>query len=236
MADASELPRTSGPEPLFGSWLTFLEGSIGAKMLMAITGIGLWVFLIGHMAGNLTVYAGAGVFNAYAETLHSKPALLWGVRLAMIFGFPLHVLTSIRTQMMNNAAKPIDYVYGNKSRSTWAAKYMIVSGLVVAFFLAYHLAHFTWRKVGLGDDALGLSAYEMVVRGFSNPLLAGLYIVAMGLLTQHLSHGLYSMFQHLGLWGKRWTPWLKTASLVVGWGMCLLFASVPVAVLMGMVR
>ena len=236
MADASELRRDSGAEPLFGSFLDFLETSIGSKVLMAVTGAFLWVFLVGHLAGNLTAYIGAETFNGYAEALHSKPALLWVVRIAMIFAFPLHMFTSFRTTQMNRAARPIDYAASNQSPARMAAKYMILSGLVLVAFLGYHLAHFTWRATGLGPDAASLTPYAMFVRGFQNPLIAGFYIVGVFLLGQHLSHGLYSMFQHVGLWGRRWTPWLNMASLVVGYGMSVLFATFPVAVLIGVIK
>lgn len=240
MAEATELRREATAEPLFGSWLDFAMGSVGSKMVMALTGAFLWVFLCGHLAGNLLLYVGRDTFNNYAATLHHTPLLLWSVRVGMIVCLPVHFLTSIRTTMMNRAARPQDYAYANNAPARAAATTMILSGLVVVAFVCYHLAHFTLRVTGPQPGAVTAAgendAFSMVLAGFTNPLIAGFYVLGVGLLAMHLSHGLYSMFQHLGLWGKKWTPWLKNASLVVGYGMCAAFASLPLAVFMGVVK
>lgn len=221
-------------EPLFGNIVKFTMGSVGSKVVMAITGIGLWVFIMGHLAGNLTVYGGREMFNGYAEALHSKPALVWVVRLALIVGFPLHILTAMRTAMLNNAARPVPYAYANNAPARAAAKSMLISGAVVLAFFCYHIAHFTWRITG--PMPAGNDPFAMVVMGFQQPFIAIFYIVAQVLLAAHLSHGLYSMFQHLGLAGKAWTPWVKNAALVVGYGLCAAFASIPFAVLFQIVH
>jgi len=238
--DASELQRETGAVPLFGSFLDFLETSIGSKVLMAVTGIGLWLFITAHLAGNLTAYAGRDVFNHYAQALQGNPVLLWGERLALIILFPMHILTAIRTAQLNAAARPVDYVYASRAPTRLAAKTMVPSGLVVLAFFLYHLAHFTWHKVGPMPVTMTANghwdAYEMLVLGFQQPLIAGLYIVGQILLAMHLSHGLYSMFQHLGLWGKRWTPWLRGAALVVGYGLCLGFISIPISVYLKVIQ
>ncbi len=240
MAEATEVqPDTAGPSAL-GSWLRFLTSSVGAKVLMALTGAFLWVFLCGHLAGNLLLYVGRDTFNGYASTLHHNPALVWAVRLGMIVSFPLHVLTAIRASQLNMAARPVSYAYGNKAPARLSATTMVLSGLVVAAFFFYHLAHFTWRVTGPQPYSLLPSgdwdAYTMVVMGFSQPLISAFYVLAVGLLSMHLSHGLYSMFQHLGMWGSRWTRFLNTAALVVGFGMCAAFASLPVAVFLGVIK
>lgn len=240
MAEATELRRETTAEPLFGSLAKFFASAVGSKVVMAVTGIGLWLFITGHMAGNLTAYLGRDTFNTYAATLHANPLLLWTVRLALLIGFPLHIFTAMRTVAMNRAARPVEYAYQNKSPARMAAKSMMLSGLVVLAFFGYHLAHFTWRVTGPQPSALlpngNWDAYSMLVMGFQQPLIAGFYLLAQVLLAAHLSHGLYSMFQHLGLWGRRWTPWLKNAALVVGYGLCLGFASIPLSVLVGILK
>lgn len=228
MADATRA------EPLFGTLVKFTMGSVGSKVVMAATGIGLWVFIMGHLAGNLTLYGGREAFNGYAAALHANPALVWVVRSAMLIGFPLHVFTAIRTTMLNNAARPVPYAYANKAPTSLAGRSMALSGLVVLAFIGYHLAHFTWQLTG--PMPAGHDPYAMVVMGFQQPLISLFYIVAQVLLAAHLSHGLYSMFQHLGLAGRSWTPWVKNAALVVGSGICLAFASLPIAVLLGIVH
>lgn len=236
MAEAAEIKRA---EPLFGSILKFFMGSVGSKVMMAVTGLGLWVFITGHLAGNLTAYVGRDAFNHYAETLHANPALIWAARLALLLAIPLHFLFAVRSTRANAEARPVPYAAENRTPARLAAKTMILSGMVIGVFILYHLGHFTLRVVNV-TEAKGptgaFSPFDMLVQGFQNPFIAGFYIVGQVLLAQHLSHGIYSLFQHLGLWGRRWTPWLKNASLIVGYGICLLFLSIPVSVLLGIIK
>jgi succinate dehydrogenase / fumarate reductase cytochrome b subunit len=240
MAEAMELRRDAKGEPLFGALVKFAMGSVGAKVLMALTGLFLWVFITGHLLGNLTIYGGPEWFNGYAAKLHATPALVWAVRLALLVGFPLHIFTAIRTAQLNEDARPVPYAYQNRSPARLSAKSMLLSGGTVLAFFAYHIAHFTLRYVGPQPTALlpdgHFDAYRMVVLGFQNPLISGLYLIGQVLLAMHLSHGLYSMFQHFGLWGAQWTPWLKNAAIVIGYGMCAAFSSIPLAVLLGIIK
>lgn len=229
MAEATDVSNDADG-PVGRSWSEFFAGSIGSKVLMAGTGLVLWMFLVGHLAGNTLIYFGPEAFNHYAATLHSAPVLLWAVRIVMLVSFPVHVVTAIQTARASRAARPVAYAFGNKSPARLASTSMALSGLIVLVFLGYHLAQFTWRATGLPAGADSLSTYSMVVDGFRQPLIAGFYVLGVALLALHLSHGLYSMFQHVGLAGRRWTPWLKTASLVVGYGMCAAFAAIPLYV------
>jgi len=234
------LKRESTGPTLIGSLLKFMMSSVGSKVVMAITGLGLGVFITGHLAGNLLAYVGRDAFNAYAATLKGNPLLLWGARSALIIGFPLHILTAIRTVQLNRAARPVAYAHEPKTPARMAAKSMMLSGLVVLFYFAYHIAHFTWHVTGPQPSTLlpdgHYDAYTMLVLGFQQPLIAGIYIVAQVLLAAHISHGIYSLFQHLGFWGARWTPFLKNAALVVGYGLCAAFASIPLSVLLGLIK
>ncbi|MFZ5444287.1 MAG: succinate dehydrogenase cytochrome b subunit [Myxococcota bacterium] len=240
MAEAMELKRETTGETLVGSLLKFASSSVGSKVVMALTGLGLWVFIIGHMAGNLTAFGGRDLFNNYAATLKGNPVLLWGVRLALLIGFPLHIFTAIRTAQLNRAARPVAYAVDPKTPARMAAKSMLLSGLVIAFYFAYHIAHFTLHLTGPQPTALlangHYDAYTMLVMGFQQPVIALLYVVAMVLLAAHLSHGIYSLFQHLGLWGARWTPFLKNGALIVGYGISAVFASLPISVLLGFIK
>jgi len=240
MAEALELKRESTGDTLVGSLTKFMMSSVGSKVVMALTGLGLWLFIVAHLAGNLTAFIGKDTFNHYAEALKGNPPLLWGTRIALLNGFPLHIFTGIRTVQLNRAARPVAYAYESKAPATMAAKSMMISGALVLAYFGYHLAHFTWRITGPQLTALlangSYDAYTMLVMGFQQPLIAITYVVAQVLLAAHLSHGIYSLFQHLGLWGAKWTPFLKTMSLAVGYGLCGAFAAIPLAVLLGFIK
>lgn len=220
-----------------------IKSSIGSKMLMAVTGLGIWVWFLTHLAGNLMIYGGPELVNGYAAKLHATPALLWIARLALFVLFPLHIGAAIRTSMHAKAARPQGYAYANNTPANLGSKTMLITGLMVAAFIAYHLAHFTWhwtnpddiRTVQI-DGITGIDVYRMVVLGFSRPLIAILYIVAQLLLAQHLVHGLYSMFQHLGLWGPSWTPAVKRGAYLLGYGVAAAFISIPLSVMFGLVK
>jgi succinate dehydrogenase / fumarate reductase, cytochrome b subunit len=240
MADAMELKREATGETLIGSLMKFAMSSVGSKIVMAITGLGLWLFVMGHMAGNLLTFVGRDAFNHYAATLQGTPLLLWGTRIALLVGFPLHMLTAVRTVMLNRAARPVPYMGAGETPVRMAAKSMMISGLVVIAYFLYHLAHFTFHATGPQPTVLTADghhdAYAMLVMGFQQPLIAITYVVAMVLLAAHLSHGIYSLFQHLGLWGAKWTPFIKNGALVIGYGLCAGFASIPLAVLLGIIK
>jgi succinate dehydrogenase / fumarate reductase cytochrome b subunit len=245
MAEAMELKRETTGETLVGSLMKFFSGAIGAKVTMAVTGLGLWAFTIGHMSGNLLAFVGKDAFNHYAATLQGTPLLLWPARLALLIGVPLHFYTALRTVQLNKAARPEAYAYQERTPVRLAARTMLLSGLVVGAFFAYHIAHFTLRVTGSHnftdwvDPVTKLAhhdAYAMLVAAFQNPVIAGFYIVAQVLLAAHLSHGIYSLFQHLGIWGSKWTPFLKNASLVIGYGLCTGFAAIPLSVMLGIIK
>ncbi len=240
MADAIELKREAAGETLIGSLTRFSLSSVGSKIVMALTGLGLGLYLIAHMAGNLTAFLGRDTFNHYAEALKGNAPLLWGSRLALLLGFPLHIFTAIRTVQLNRAARPMAYAYASKTPARLAAKSMMISGALVLVYFLYHLAHFTFHVTGPQPAALlpngSYDAYTMLVLGFQQVPIAVLYVVAQVLLAAHLSHGIYSLFQHLGWWGPKWSPFIKTTALIVGYGLCAAFASIPLAVLVGFIK
>lgn len=240
MAEALELKRETAGETLIGSLMKFATSSVGSKVVMALTGLGLWLFVMGHMAGNLLAFVGRDAFNHYAATLQGTPLLLWGTRIALLIGFPLHIFTAIRTVQLNRAARPVPYAGGANAPATLAAKSMMLSGLVVIAYFVYHIAHFTLHLTGPQPTMLTADghhdAYAMMVMGFQVPLIALTYVVAQVLLAAHLSHGIHSLFQHLGLWGAKWTPFIKNGALVIGYGLSAGFASIPLAVLIGIIK
>lgn len=240
MADAMELKRDTGGETFIGSLTKFFLSSVGSKVMMAVTGLGLFLFIVGHLAGNLLAYVGRDAFNAYAIGLKGNAILLWGTRTALLLGIPLHFVFALRSTQLNRGARPTPYAYENKAPARTAAKTMMITGAVILVYFLYHIAHFTLHLTGPQPAAAlpdgHYDAYAMLVMGFQQPLIALLYIGAQVLLAAHLSHGIYSIFQHLGLWGSKWTPFLKNGALVLGYGICAAFASIPLAVLLGFIK
>ena len=223
------------------NWLIRLVlSSVGAKVLMALTGLVLVGFLVGHMVGNLQVFGGQEPLNAYAAFLHSKPALVWTVRAGVIGAALLHILSSLRLAYLNNAARPVSYRTKKAISSTWASRHMLLTGVVVLAFVAYHLLHLTWRVThpafrSLADAAGRPDVYSMVILSFRDPLLAGSYIVALVLLGLHLWHAVQSTFQSLGLNSPKTEAWIQAMSLGIATLIVLGNLTMPIAILMGWV-
>ena len=213
--------------------LSFYQTTLGKKVVMAVTGIILFGFVISHLIGNLQIFAGREQLNHYAVFLRTMPAVLWGARITLLVAVILHIVASVQLAVLRNEARPIGYVKKKNVGSSYASRTMMWSGPIVAAFIVYHLLHFTFGVVHPGFKEL--QPYDNVVRGFQVPAVAIAYIVAMLLLGMHLYHGLWSMFQTLGAAHPRYTPMLKrfaavaTAFIVIG------NISIPIAVMTGFV-
>jgi len=220
---------------------TMLTSSIGGKVIMALSGVGLVLFILVHMAGNLQMFSGQEAMNNYGVALRKFGPLLWVIRLGLLGIFLAHVIYALRLKLQNRAARPVAYVSKSTVRATLASRTMVLSGLIVLAFGAYHLLHFTF---GLTDahnfhltDAQGRhDIYNMVVRGFQNVPVSIFYVVAMVLLFSHLSHGASSFFQSLGWNHPRYNALIERIGTVVAWLVCLGFVSVPLAVLLGIIK
>jgi len=211
----------------------FYESTIGKKAIMAVTGLILFGFLIAHMLGNLQIFLGAEVMDHYAETLHGNPALLWTVRIVLLISVLLHIWASVQLSMIKREARPTAYVKRFNVSSSWASRSMMLSGPVVAAFVIFHLLHLTTGTIH--PQFVPLHAYENLVNGFLIPFALA-YIVAMVLVGFHLSHGIWSLFQSLGLSHPRYTPLIKKFAAIFSWVLIAGFLSVPIAVLTGLVR
>lgn len=212
-----------------------LRSSIGKKTVMAVTGLLLLGFVIAHLLGNLQVYApdDGKSLREYAQFLRHNMALLWGARLVLLGLVVAHILTAVLLWLENNAARPVCYAVKEYRKADYAARTMIVSGPIIALFVVYHLLHLTWGTVH--PDFNEHDVYKNVVNGFRSPLASAAYIAAMALLGTHLSHGIWSMCQTVGINHPRYNGFLHSASMVVGWGLALGNISIPVAVLTGIV-
>ena len=215
-----------------------LSSSLGAKYIMAITGLGLVGFIVAHLSGNFLLFAGEEAFDAYAEFLHSKPALIWTMRLGLLAITVLHIGSAIRLTKLNSEARPSKYVAEKSLAVGFAGRTMIWSGLIIAAFMVYHIAHYTLMIVGAESSALGRAGekYKMVVAGFSQVPVSAFYIIAMALLCMHLSHGVSSLFQSLGLHHPKYNKFIKLIAPVFAGIMFVGFSSIPLSVLLGIVK
>ncbi|HYP15234.1 MAG TPA: succinate dehydrogenase cytochrome b subunit [Bryobacteraceae bacterium] len=210
----------------------FYRTTLGKKAVMAVTGLVLFGFVITHMGANLLYFAGPDALNGYALKLRDVPPLLWGVRALLFVSVVLHIVASVQLARIQAAARPVGYIRKRNVGSTYAARTMMWSGPIIAAFLIYHLMHLTLGVGGLPFEHL--RPYENLVAGFSNPAVSIAYIVAMTLLGMHLYHGVWSMFQTMGVAHPRYTPKLKFLAKAVTVLIVLGFISVPIAIMLGL--
>jgi succinate dehydrogenase / fumarate reductase cytochrome b subunit len=223
--------------------LSLTNTTIGKKMVMAVSGLVLFGFVIGHMLGNLQVFLGPDAINGYSHTLHTTPALLWGARSVLLVAIVAHASTAISLTRMNRAARPVAYAQKKDIATDYAAKTMFWSGLTIALYVAYHLAHLTFGVTkGLGYEHLPLDAkglpdvYHNIVHSFQVPWCTAIYVVAQGALSMHLYHGAWSLFQSLGLNHKRYNESIRSSAVAVAMAVCVGFLAVPLAVLFGAIK
>jgi succinate dehydrogenase / fumarate reductase cytochrome b subunit len=212
------------------------RSSLGSKFLMALTGLGLTGFVIAHMIGNLQVFSGRDALNSYAAALKHLGGLLWAFRIGLLLIFVLHIIYGLRLWFANRAARPVLYHFKKYRQASLASRTMLWTGCVILAFVLFHLAHFTFLWVNpsyaeLHDDQGRHDVYAMTILGFRNPMISLLYIIAIALLAIHLSHGIQSLFQSLGLSHPHWTPMIK----MIGGALAVIIfvgnTSMPLAVL-----
>jgi succinate dehydrogenase / fumarate reductase, cytochrome b subunit len=213
--------------------LTFYSTSIGKKVVMAITGLILFGFVIGHMLGNLQVFIGAGQMNQYAAMLKANSALLWGVRLVLLATVILHIVAATQLTRMSQRSRPEGYYYKDVIQADYAARTMRWSGLIIAVFVIYHLLHFTVGTVHPQFDAHDV--YRNVISGFRVWPVSLFYTIAMVALAFHLWHGVWSMFQTLGLINPKSDKIIRRLAAIATLAIVVGFISIPMAVLAGFI-
>lgn len=211
----------------------FYQASIGKKAIMAATGAVLFGFVVGHLIGNLQIYEGPGKINQYSELLRSVPSLLWGTRILLLVCVILHIVASIQLTRLKRQARPIAYIRRKDVKATYASRTMMWSGPIIAAFVVYHLLDFTFGVVNPRFQAGDV--YSNVVYGFRRAPVSIAYIVAMVMLGMHLYHGLWSMFQSVGIHHPRYTPWFKRFAAVMTAFIVIGNISIPIAVMTGVV-
>jgi succinate dehydrogenase / fumarate reductase cytochrome b subunit len=210
----------------------FWNATVGKKIVMAVSGLALFGFVLVHVLGNLNFFRSAEAMNAYARFLRVEPPLLWAARAGLLAMVVLHIWASVSLTLLNKLeARPVGYVKKKNIGSNYASRTMYWSGPIILAFVIYHLMQFTWGVGGTPFEELKPS--ENLVAGFSSWPVALFYVIAVGMLMVHLYHGVWSLFQTLGVNHPRYTPMLKTFAKTVAILLFVGFSSIPVAVLAG---
>jgi succinate dehydrogenase / fumarate reductase, cytochrome b subunit len=208
---------------------------------MAITGLGLFLFVIGHMVGNLQVFLGPEAINRYGHFLQTTPEILWPARIGLLTFVFIHIAAGLALTFENRQARRQQYEVRRVVDATKASRTMIWSGCIIFSFVAFHLAHYTLLVIhpefrNLHDAAGRHDIYRMLVFGFQNEAVSVFYVISIGLLCWHLSHGVGALFQSLGLRNKvyaaRIDAFAQIASVVIFIG----YVSIPVSVLAGVIK
>jgi succinate dehydrogenase / fumarate reductase cytochrome b subunit len=218
----------------------FYEAPIGKKAVMAVTGLILFAYVVGHLLGNLQIYSSnPEQINNYAAFLHApaNAAALWVVRAFLLAAVGLHIIAATQLWLQNRAARPVAYVKKDDVPASYAARTMIWSGPIIAAFVIFHVLQLTVGSVGpaLRETAQGFPDVRFnVIAGFQNPWISAFYIFAMILLCLHLYHGVWSMFQSVGVSHPRYSEWLKKGAATIAILIAIGNISIPVSVLTGL--
>ena len=214
----------------------FWDSTIGKKVVMAVTGIMMFGFVIAHLAGNLQVFEGPAKLNAYGAFLHSIGELLWPLRIVLIIAIVLHIVATVQLALRKKRARPVGYSRKQAIASSYASRTMYWSGPIVLAFIIFHLLQLTAGYIHPGAAFIPGDVYHNVVSGFQVWWVSVSYIIAIGLLGLHLRHGLWSMFQTLGIHQPQHTALFKKAAFVIALLIVLGYISIPISVLLGLVK
>jgi succinate dehydrogenase / fumarate reductase cytochrome b subunit len=217
----------------------FYAAPIGKKAIMAVTGVILVGYVVAHLLGNLQIYSSNPMqINNYAAFLHnpSNALALWAARGVLLLAVIMHIAASVQLFNLNRAARPVSYYKKDDVPSNYAARTMIWSGPIIALFVIFHILHLTAGAV-LPTREIALNQPDVrynVISGFQNIAVSGFYIFAMILLCMHLYHGMWSMFQSLGISHPRYTPKLKKFAAILAILIAIGNCSIPIAVMTGL--
>jgi succinate dehydrogenase / fumarate reductase cytochrome b subunit len=225
---AVELAKVKSP--------SFWGSTNGKKAVMAVTGAVMFLFVIGHLAGNLQVFEGPEKLNQYGKLLHDLGELLWPVRIVLLLCVTLHIIATVQLALVKKRARPVGYSAKKAIASSYASRTMYWSGPIVLAFIIFHLLHLTAGYVHPGSEFIEGDVYHNVVSGFQVWWVSVWYIFAVVLLGLHLRHGLWSAFQSLGMNHPRHTPILKSSAWVIAVAITLGYISIPISVLLGVVK
>lgn len=217
--------------------ITFYGSTVGKKAVMAITGLIGFGFLVGHMSGNLLVFAGPEALNAYSNFLRNSLPILWTTRVVLTVAVLLHIHCAFSLWGRNNDARPRSYYQRKDLATNYAALTMRYGGLVLLLFIIYHLLHLTWGFTGhIGYEFDHANVYNNLVIGFQHPAVAGFYIVAQCALGMHLYHGIWSLTQSLGADHPKYNALRQRAAIAGTLLVVLGFVSIPISVQTGVLQ
>lgn len=220
------------PKELPLSWFTrAASSSIGRKLVLAVTGLGLTLFVVSHLAGNLLLYAGADAYNGYAAALHKNEGLLMIAETGLFAFFALHIYNALVAARLNRAARPDEYLVkvskiDNSPLTAPPSNVMTASGILVLLFLMVHLSDFKLELRNPGPP--GELPFDKAVRLLHDPITWITYVVGSIVLGYHLSHGFQSAFQTLGFNHTKYTPCVRRVSVVLACLIAAGFASFPI--------
>ncbi len=222
----------------------FCSSSIGRKVLVALTGGVFVLFVLGHMLGNLQVFLGPEMLNSYAHKLQSLGPILWLIRIFLLVTIAVHIVLTIQLTRENRRSRESRYGKPATIVATKPSRIMIWSGLTVLAFIVFHILHltacithpdFATFTYDLHGEQVP-DVYKRVVVGFSSLPVSVFYIIAMLMLSNHLVHGVSSMFQTLGLATEKNWPLLQKAGIAYALLILIGNCSIPIAILCGFGR
>jgi succinate dehydrogenase / fumarate reductase, cytochrome b subunit len=215
---------------------------VGKKYVMAISGIVLMLFVLGHMVGNLKIYLGADSLNAYSHWLRDvgEPALprevlLWTARIVLLVALIAHIDSAARLTRSSRSARSIPYRGGREYvAADFASRTMRWTGPIIALFVIFHLLDLTWGTAN--PDFRSGDPYANVVASFERVPVAIVYVLANLALALHLYHGAWSLFQSMGWAHPRYNAWRRHFAIGFAVIVALGNISFPIAVVTGVVN
>ena len=217
------------------------QSSVGSKVVMALSGLGLVIYVIFHMLGNLQIFEESRALNGYAAFLRDMPILLWTARIGLLSLAILHIVLAIRLTLRNRRARPVAYAVREYRQASFASRTMTASGLVLLLFIIFHLLHLTANVIDPSSadrlDAEGhRDIYGKIVHAFQNPLIVALYLAGQLGLGLHLNHAVTSSLQTLGFEHAPFNRFFKAAGPAVALVVVLGNVAIILAVFLGIVR
>jgi len=214
--------------------LRILGSSVGLKISMALTGVILSGFVLGHMLGNLQIFQGAKAVDEYSQLLHKEPALLWTARVVLLASVGLHIWAYLMLMWKNQQARPTAYRTTAYKESSFASRSMTLTGPLLLVFIIYHVLHLTTGTVH--PDYHEGAVYANLVHGLRVAPVAVLYVLAMAVLGLHLWHGIWSLFQTLGASQARYGSFGRRFATAITLVVVLGFAAVPLAIVTRLIK